>query len=839
MPLGQARRITWGPFGSIMSGLAEPNVPNPYATGGFNFQTDSTGLSPRFGFTKRSAPQTGFQAASLAAYVAGNNDGDLAEQVVTMETVSGTTRPYIVELSTGNRTVITDGGTPLSLTAGVWECATYEGRALMHRRGAGPIFAHTVGEADSWDELDVSNPASGYSPPQVSFEITEDILGNDPQPPFNWAGADADTVDDQGGNGGPVAFSAEAAGVLTLAGTTSENNYPVAHFRLNLGEITAGDPTLPDLSLAKRIEFDLVMPVNDVNGSDFITNLSEIEITLTNDDGTPVSLQLIVSDTVVNDPATGGFPKTHKLKCSPPSSWGTTFGSAFSEARFLEVKFTYDPVGPGNGGEPWLFHIGEVTPVNTAPAAITITDDLRIQFAHAPYDSVIDAEATHLRETEWFNFQGPNRYALSGDTDLIGNIPTLMADAPPDADAIRYFVRFSDDTAWRLIGERPKSDPSLTVDKTEQALRNLELRTAPKAEPLGTPAFMFTHAGSAFWLYNKGTSNIKISYQGVAERLAKSTDDLDDASRGRTLSLADDASDAPVWGASAGSAAIILGKRGAYSMFGLAPTLMTPVKKLANDIGLYGRCAARWRTDENLTAVIYMGVDFNLWLAYAREGMDNDTGGYVQEVSTYNRGLVAKWLGITRSTDPETTRMATDPVADAIWIVKGYRAVVLRKAHLLDGNRPFECYEYNVASGWSHVVAVPGFGLWGVRASGAIDQFDRDPDTGEPIDGTNIDDGAQMPEGEYPFPRIQGERSRIARVETARDTAIPVDVTITSAEQGATTYTIAAERRSAKVGKHQVGEYHDVVLAVPEGMGRIDRMTLEIWPMPPKEDKHS
>jgi len=828
--------VQFGPFGGVVKGVAPSHVPAPYAQDARNVTIRGTRAEPRPGYAQLSAAPSGHTATSLLAYVAGNQSGSLAEELLTIETRSGNTRPYSVNVTTGARTEITEGGVSQSLTPGVWECLAYEGRAILHRRGAGSVYAHTIGQANDFELLDQPRPADATAPVVMEFEDQEEGTET-PTPPtsYSWSGLTAPDVTDNGGSGVcPVAFDAQASDHVDILPANGGTLYQWYDLTLDLTGTTTG---AADLSTAT----DIIVIIERTDGAKWLAppatpwgwsiGSGNAQLWIENDVATVVELE----NGGVFEANSGGY--RYELRGRIPVA---SRGAQLTVTEKLRLRL------PGNGDSNTVaadrdkkFRIRAVAivaPVITPPSNTLGTPNERVRFGYAPYDSRRDVESENVTAGAWMRLESPNRYGadVSSAATFYGNTPTLSTDAPGvPADSVRWYYQRAADNTWRLLATRPVADVSIAVTLTKAALDVLPERVAPAAKPLGSPLYAFTHAGSVWYLLDRGTANIAISYQGIGERLNKDTDDLEDASRGATWTLADNAGDAPQWGASAGQAAIILGQRGAYSMFGLTPTTMTPPKKLAESRGVYGRAAARWRLPNGQPAVIYLAEDRNLWLAYAAEGVAGDAGGYVEEVSPLNRGLVAEWLQITSATDPMTVALAVDPVADSCWIVKGTRAVVLRAPALVDGQRPLELMEY-AGSGWTHACTDPRRGVRLARVNGALDTLERHPTTFEPLVGTNRDGGTPMPEAHYTPARIVAPRARMQRVKVMRPVeADTVAVTVTSKEKTATSYTIAGGRRSVRTSQKQIGDWHDVKLTMQEGHGGIDLVAVELWPLHP------
>ncbi|HRD32543.1 MAG TPA: hypothetical protein PLS15_12745, partial [Fimbriimonadaceae bacterium] len=196
----EPQTLPYGPFAGIVKGLSPTNTPAPYAQDAKNVVIVDTSIRPRPGYAALSAAPSGHTGTSLLAYVAGNQSGSLAEEILSIETRSGNTRPYSVNPTTGVRTEITEGGVSQNLTPGVWECAAFEGRAIVHRRGAGSVYAHTIGQANDWELLDQPRPANATAPVLIEFEDQE--AGTEtPTPPtsYSWAGLTAPNVTNTGG----------------------------------------------------------------------------------------------------------------------------------------------------------------------------------------------------------------------------------------------------------------------------------------------------------------------------------------------------------------------------------------------------------------------------------------------------------------------------------------------------------------------------------------------------------------------------------------------------------------------------------------------------------------
>jgi hypothetical protein len=125
-----------------------------------------------------------------------------------------------------------------------------------------------------------------------------------------------------------------------------------------------------------------------------------------------------------------------------------------------------------------------------------------------------------------------------------------------------------DPPEWKVILTDTTS-PFITIDTYREfdvpALPTATTGTTPAPSPVFASANIvgaFPYKQSMVWLFDQGTANVQYSTVGNPENLYDDniTYDPEDVTQPAQFTLADDQTDAPIWGVQAGQVAIIVGK---------------------------------------------------------------------------------------------------------------------------------------------------------------------------------------------------------------------------------------------------------------------------------------
>jgi hypothetical protein len=329
--------------------------------------------------------------------------------------------------------------------------------------------------------------------------------------------------------------------------------------------------------------------------------------------------------------------------------------------------------------------------------------------------------------------------------------------------------------------------------------------------------------GWVVWLYKGGKENVKHSGVGLPLRQWSAYDAEDDLTKGATFSMSDDFGDEPLAGHQCGDGLVLTGSKGVYVQFGDRPSNMSPVMKMPGSFGVanaYASC--RWKDDNGNPTVVF--VDKNgegAWLVYPQ--VDTST---VVELTVSIRGKMKTFLLDAQTLTAASIRVGVDEARDALWIVCGKRAMVLRKASLIDSKRQWEFYVYPLATNISYTTAQ---GMKAQQASGVVNEIEKTLSTGAFITGDADGAGGLVPVGTW-SKVISTPWKRISQITVNRSTvteAIPLSVT---SDRLTTSATIASHRNYVGFPAKQQGLRHTVTISVPVSTGGIIDMVVELQP---------
>lgn len=798
--------VAHGPFLGYIASLDARFISKTAASATQNCLLIDGKLRVRRGWRNIVGLQTNFASCSGFEYVQGYNDSyTLVEEYVAFETVTATLKPYSVHVSTGARTEIKNGTTPLSLAAGAWQGFAFDGVGYFFAVGD-EVWVHSIGDATSWKALDQSAPVDPPILPLVDFEATE--LDNVPATAMSWAGltAGAEFTDESTAPDTLTYDSVDGGGVLILNNSNASGAADYM-FRALISGTTAG---IQDWSDQQFIEFELqysAVAATYTKGM-AVPNMVLQLVQLVNNDGTPktITMNATATSSVVNFAGPGSTgSRTLKIKATFPD--GTNMAE-WDNVTTLRVKWQQAAILGGTvSGEQT--RIGMLTPNNVSTAAITLSaSSVKVKYGYAWYDSERGFESEILAETSQYQMDlayASRYYDLASPAVFLGNLISIIT--PIDTDATitgwNLYVQFEDQGVWRFVKEVPDSTQTYQVPLTAAQLRELPLRTR-EIVPIGDVVCACPFKGWVVWGKAGGRLNIRHSKVGFPGTLTRLADEIDDNTRGQDFSLADNFGDEPIAMHQAGDALIILGKKGAYAQVGNYPFEMTPPKKLPGSSGAYSaKSSCRFRDDAGNWGVAYLAADGqNVWFAVVSNDFNGRDGFQLVELSEAIRGNIRTFLTATATPTIGHMHMVVDEREEALWLIYRNRAFIFRKPSLLDGKRHWERYAYTVPSNnyWIHWAADTKWGLRGFRGTGQIDEVERDSSANfEPIEGALRDGGAAEPtDGTYWEGRTHiGRNRRVVRVMVDRDSLTDLVKVTASATRNAQTVTLASGKRWA------------------------------------------
>lgn len=817
------RQIELQPFLGVVTSVDGTLIPQANASDCLNVRLEDGRIKPRYGWRQlQSGSGSGFTSSSGLCFVRGyDSSGTELAEYVSFETRSGNLRPYSVHATTGVRSAITDGGSTVNLSVGEWNAIGYDSYAYAHQVG-GSVYRHEIGDSTSWEAVDATAPPAPSTAPSVEFEVTEEE--NTAATTFNWDGLAG--ITNNGGGATNVSFVSVSSHNVNLDfPTVSGVDLTIYDFTLDMNGTTAG---IQDWSAVSFIEFSLSHSLSGNNGRWALLAPydSNIVVKLINNDGSPITVTM---DTEV-ERKIGTDTITYKVKASFPSSatmtdWDNT------RKIWLFIEDSY----PNHATQNVRFALSPVTPNTATDVDPSLPDSLKIRFGYAYYDSERDIESGTVKESRWYRMGTADTqryYKFDGDQEFLGNLPTVTVTtlAQDNVDQYRLYVWFEDTKVWQLIDTYDLSDLSQEVDLSFTNLRALPSRRYRAYTPIGgSTLWIGTYGGSLVYLKQSTEDNIKVSFVGNATRLADPNYDLDtDLTRGRTMTMSPSFDDIPRCCFEADRSLIVLGDRGAYASVGDGtPSSLTTPRRLPNSKGVLAmRCACRYRSDDGLSGVAYIGTDTELYFVAALPQFNGEQGFRMEEVTREVRGLISSFLLASASPNLQRIQIGVDERSDSLWLLYNDRAMVLRRPSVIDGQRHWELYQYDNTTGWLRFCLDTYYGIRGIRSDGSTDEFEYDASNAwQGITGSTRDNGSAITNGIYWTSKTFHDISRRwYTVQVERSTmADTVSVTIVS-DRATTTKTVATLKHNVKFGVGQQGFNHKVKLTLSTSSSPIGKV---------------
>jgi hypothetical protein len=799
--------VKFGPFLGPVTSLDPTEIPKNAAASAQDCRYEDGVLRSRYGYANVAAAQASTNAVRGLDYVAGYNSSYAAvNEFISFEKVSNKVHPWSVATSNYARTEIKNSATSVDLYDSAWRAVAFDQHAYMFNPDAAAatqLYRHTIGTATSlsaistpvapttkpgytilnpnWLELAGLNPASGT-------ELAVTGLASNTNSTLS---ADNGTINVRHTAGSNVISSVEI--ILSETTTGKRDWYYNDAFSLTINEQSLGQLTVDP---------------------------SSISVIITNDDTPAVPVSPVV---VSKRDAWGNI----KVRCwwdggKVRSLWGNGSGTG----KLAKIKVTYNITKGTHTGTATVnsevhFLVDKIGYTRTLPET---DQNSELELAYSYYDSTTDLES-ELSPTTTLSY---SQLGLPMDSwyqyDAVGYRFYVTFPATGAVDKVRIYAR---DLAgnWRRVTTVDDTTSPYTYMISYDDLTALTTYTARSFETTRKITGAFPFKGWMVWLYKGGSTNIM--HSGVGEPLRQQSDyDLeDDLTRGSSFSLADDFGDEPLWGHQCGDAAIITGSRGVYAQFGDRPSNMSPIVKLPGSFGVANQYAScRWRDDNGNPVVVF--VDKNgdgAWLVYPQ--IDVST---VVELTVSIRSKMKAFLLTAQTLTSSSIRIGVDETRDALWIVCGKRAMVLRKASLADGKRQWEFYVYPFAVDVNAISYTIAQGMKVQKADGTIDEIERTNSTGAFI---TTDAGGAVPIGTWTAPTLHTPWLRIGKLHVDRTTVTEaISVSTTSDRLTTAANSILAHRSWCRCPAKQQGVDHVITISVPAGTGGIQSLTVEFFP---------
>lgn len=823
--------VDFGPFLGELRSVGPFILPFGCAEEALNVNTESGRIVARNGARNLDGVPAGFSNGYGLHYVSGwTSAGVFNEEYISLEMRTGVVKPYSGNVSTGARTVITDGATPLALGAGEWQAFAFADQSYHWRPGFSEgVYGHVIGNAASWSLIDAAAPTSPTVPPALSFEVTQEA-----------------TVDNAGGTldlTGLAALvdigSAPATSVFgSLGGTTYLNvthgisgpPYVGAYgFQMDLSTTATG---IWDLSAESGLEFE-ILQTEAAQWQLDEGNPNMIEVRLINDDGAPITIQMEVTFVYsFGEVVFGSNYRSFKVRAMFPESATMT---DWDNVKWIDIRLTDFTDITAAGPATVSLRYGEFSAFETVgdpPTTGSPDGEFKVRFGYAFYDSLRNVESESVAVTPWVEIASPKQFFSLGG-DFIGNLPSISTAASSEAfvDKVSLYVQFDDDQKYRLITRADDTVLSHELNYSYDQLRAMRERAVPTtANNVGAIQFACAHKSFAVWLYDKGQANVRLSaVNRVLHLFREGTYLEDDLTRPRDMNLAGDYGDAPRWATTAGHTLVVMGQQGAYLSTGEIPATMGEFRKVPNSKGILGRAGCRWRTEEGFPSVVYLAQDQEVWMVIAGQSDQAEYGDMLMELTASCRGLVRSFLTQTDAPDVTQLSIHVDEKSDSLWVCYSNRALVLRRRSILDTKRYWHRHEYAAGLTWNRWTSCSRWGLRTFRTAGQIDEVDRNSTTGAEIGGVNRDAGAAMPTGRWRSGKMLGLRRRWFAAKVYRSPMTnPVTVKVVN-NSGTVTNVLAGTKLNTRLRSVARGTEFQLQIDVSETTDVIDKVLIEEW----------
>lgn len=794
-------------FGGIVSAIDRRLVPDGAAFDSLNVVTVNGRAAHRPGWEQVGAAPSGFTGTAHTVWpLKGSTSSSSLDEFFTVVNRGSGYRPWSVDPATGAYTEIKEQTVSVALTGGEWQAIVFDGVAYCFLPG-GDVYKHDVGDDDDFELVDAARPDDLYGTLAILFSATETSGAKVDGTAIAWTGATGSTVvADAPASTGSVSV---VSGWLQFATTGWSSGSAVKWTFTFPGGVA-------DLSAQNSVRFTVRWPSGN---NEYSIPAGYPVVKLVNADGSPVTQTLTV---------------TTATKSLVGSYWNilveAEFEAGFDPALWDNTaKMELTLWGENSAGND-IMEVSQLVPMSGG-ALTPSADVVRCRFGIVSYDGSRDVEGENVLPGGWMRLDPAQRWYADNEDTFLGNVPQVQVPHSAEAQvtATRVYIQFESDGLWRLVETVAEPTGTLDVDMPYSILAALPTRVNLAANPLGEVVCACSYRGWTVWGKARGTSNLLHSAVGNPTKLARSSDDTEDVSRGANWTLADDNSDEPLWMGQAGRALVILGRLAAYVQTGDFPSTMSPSARLAQSKGLYGRHAAcRFRDQVGNPGIAYVAKDMRVYFLTATQvDPDGEYGFKVEEMGAQVRDEVKTFLGSGSAPDAERLFMFADEYTDSLWVCYGAKALRLSTRSLVDGQRHYGKHTFTHSGGasWRGFCSHPDHGVRAIRSTGAIDTIWRDVD-GVEITGTTMDNGAAPPAAYWQSGLFTSEDRRsvqTVRVERTTTTAIGC---VVESDRANDTLTVPASTDHARVAWNVMGRDIGFKVTVPADGTEIVSVTL-------------
>lgn len=880
--------IQFGPFLGVIGSLDPEMIPDNSAADMLNVTVEDGVIRPRYGYRNLAAHPGNFGASWGLDYIQGfDSGGNVLEEYLSFESISGTLTPVSRNVATGNRQVITNNGSSVAMAVPTYGQQPGIRAISFNNYGyvispndtltagtSSTLYRHSIGVANSF--LPLTPPKAPTAAPVVQFYdgasdtetgSVDTMLWDD-----NSGTSLAYAAVSQSGSGISVPASpTDGHGALTInhatngsGSSTGQTFQPSLNEGITINLQGAHGPGQQDFTYVDRIVLEFTTNGWTIENQNFTISLSNASGTVF----TP-------TQTTVYEPPDNTWAQNHFLVAfdfdykSPRTDYSTI--------RQITISWTtLGAAGSGAGITPTLI----VKPLKLGQPNVTALDDggnpVNLIVGYTYYSSVTGLESPlsptlQLTPKQLQGYTVPSSQFRYPQPDLTYRArPKLFLTKNTgtgydgEYDHYRLWGRRSTDTDWFLIQDLGLASPpsvageiatgatgaggsnkivaGLTYDATANIRCNWnELSTSSVFALGGKGQWTGLISGCAYkgwmvWGFKGGIGNLQHSAIGQPEALY-STYDLTLLNPSNTaapanFTLADNGADDPVAMFPLTQSLLILGNTGIYAQSGYSPTTMSPPKRLPTSFGCAGQYACcLWHDEIGNPGVAFVSRNGEgVYLAQEDLYYLDAVHYKVAELTQLIRGRLLSFLLQGSLSNLGSLRMGVDWTKDALWLICQNRAMVLRRPSLADQQRHWEFYEFGFSEGAiANICFETRNRMRWIRTTGEFDENEWNSSTLSFISGALADAGSARPSIYYTTKKMAGPMvTRISHVEVDRESLSDTpSIEVVSSRQSET-QTVPSGKYFTRFGALQQGREHQFTIWLSDSSaGGVRRVLVE------------
>jgi hypothetical protein len=803
------------PFYAAFSALDPRSIPKTAAQDHLNAREEDGTLKFRFGYRNLLAAQANFSAVFGLGYLQGFSGTTELEEYVTAETISGNTRFYSRPADDGDpATEIKNGVASVNVDASEWVFPTFDDDAFfINPSSASPVYRHLIGDATNLTAIAI--PTAPSVAPSYIVSLGG---GATPYTQISFDGINTGTEITYSGAAHSTDSSVASDGSLLIGHANSKVE---SSFEVDLNGATIG---VVDHTYNDAYAFSL-------QSQNAAFEIGNIRFQWRNNDGTPKVLTPTETDIVVTSTPTG-------------KRWALTpqfidkLRADYDNLRYFKLLYTVVKASSTAANnilavsKPFVGGIDMRAPVDRSPDPDGLEVGYTYYFSTPQFESGI-SPLLFIPNTVLAGYSPGSGFSPLGVHLEI----TMTVSGDSNVDNFRVYARSATtENDFHRVVTQVDSDATYDLRISYVEITRLTVYE-PTPFVFANVTNMFQYKGHAVWLYKGGLSNVRYARNGDALRQASSEDASDDTAAGETFTLADNGADEPLGGIQAGDGVILFGKYGVHTQIGDRAVEMTPPRRISGSQGAAGKCAfTRYKDDNGITGGAYMTPSGQVLFSIPGAFNDKEVGGTVNLTELVRDGelspkdfLLDEQASALSLTNFATCRLGYDDRQDALWVIMGRRAMVLRRASLLSGARYWEHYEYTTGSS-TITIAYPSFsgkrGIRWIRSDGKFDEAEYNSTTGAFISGSNSDGGAAAPAGYWESKVFAGQIVQVSSVDVERDdyTDTPTVTIYSEDSPSGNAYTLASGNKTAKAWIRDSGSWYKVRVTLSETTDPIRRL---------------